>query len=198
VAYSGGSDFSTFSIHSTAFGPPSMSVSAGALADLPNPFGPATSDSSGSSLAFYEETTGYSQTNTFASIERSFEGTVTHPDGSWRDEDWFYTLRITRFLVDPTGGDGITTTPTGADMIAELSRGTFTFEWSANIFTRDCPATGNCVSLSPWVADARNFYASGIATPLAAPAVPEPTSLLLLGTGLLAAATAGRVRRARL
>jgi hypothetical protein len=196
VVSSGGSDFSTFSIHSTTFGPPSMRVSGGTLTDFPNPFGTVTSDSSSSSLLFYEEANGYNQTNTYASVDQLHEGTVMHPDGSWRDEDWFYSLRITRYAVDWTGADGLTTVPTAADMIAELSRGTFTFEWSAYIFTRDCPATGNCVSLSPWVADPRNFYASGIATPQAdTPAVPEPTSLLLLGTGLLAAAR--RVQRER-
>jgi hypothetical protein len=196
ILYSSGSDFATFSIHATQFGPSAMTVSGGALNDLSNPFGAPTSDSSGSSLSFYEETSGYSQTNAFAGIAQSYEGTVTHPDGSWRDEEWFYTLRILRNAVDPTSGDGITTTPTGADMIAELSRGTFTFEWSSNIFTRECPATGNCVSLSPWVADPRNFYASGIATPLVeTTAVPEPATLLLLGTGVFAA-TVGRTRRA--
>jgi hypothetical protein len=189
VVYSFGVDISLFNSHVTRFGPPSMSIGGGSTSDLANPFGTVTSDNSGASLSYSENKNpvGPGTTSLSASVNQSHEGTAFNPDGTSQDQNWFYTLSLFRQTSYLTGGDGSTNPVTGADFLHELSIGTFDLTWSSQIFTRDCPATGNCVQLAQWVADPRNFNAFGTATiHAAAEPVPEPASLLLLGAGLMA------------
>jgi PEP-CTERM motif len=192
VVYSFGVDIDLFNSHVTAFGPPSMSITGGgSLSDLPNPFGTVEFDSSGSSLSYSEtkQPVGGGNTRLTASVHQQHEGTVTNTDGNtWPINYWFHTLTIERRLDYATGGDGITDPVTAADFLHELSIGSFELTWSTQIFTRTCPSEGNCNQLVNFVADPRNFTVFGTATMhVAAEPVPEPTSLLLLATGVMAA-----------
>jgi hypothetical protein len=189
VRYSFGVDISLYSAHVTAFGPPLMSISGGTITDIPNPFGTIDYDSSGSTLGHNEwrQPVGSANTSLTSGIYQAHEGTITNSDGTYGNQSWYHTLRIDRNLTT-NDGDGNTSPVTAADFLNELSIGSFELTWSTHIFTRDCPATGNCNQLAQWAADPRNFDAFGTATMRAAAApVPEPTSFLLLVTGLIAA-----------
>jgi PEP-CTERM motif len=200
VVYSFGVDIDLFNAHVTTFGPPSMSITGGgSLTDLPNPFGSIEFDSSGSSLSYSEnkQPIGGGNTRLTSNINQQHQSVVTNPDGNtWDTAYWFHSISIERRLDYLTGGDGVTNPVTAADFLHELSIGSFELTWSTQIFTRTCPAEGNCNQLAAFVADPRNFTAFGTATiHAAAEPVPEPTSLVLLASGLMATISVNYLKR---
>jgi len=161
-----GYDLDTISIYRADFGSVSMTMQ-GPLAQPLNDLGAMTSETSSSFLYRNEgrQPVGSSYASLYALDTKYYQGGMRE-------------MQLLRSRSSLTGGDGLIAPITGADFVSELSLGSFIFTWNERID-----------------GDPRSFYASGSATLAAVPDVPEPTSLILLGTGLLATVWRRRLPR---
>jgi hypothetical protein len=160
-----GYDLDSISIYRSDFGSVSMTMD-GPLVQPLDVLGTLTSETSSSFLYRNEgrQPVGSSYASLYASDTKVYGSTGMRQ------------IQLLRSRSSDTGGDGQIGWLTAADFVNELSLGSFIFTWNEQVN-----------------ADRRSFYATGTATLAAVPDVPEPTSLLLLGTGLLA--TVWRRRR---
>jgi hypothetical protein len=172
-------DLSTMSIHRSDFASASMTMS-GPLG-IANPF---TTDTADSSAWLYvlegRDPVGAEFAQLSTTDNRQHEELTTLGDGSTHQVLWVSQFQMFGTRRSDTGGDGFAST-TAADFVRELSLNSFFFSWNNYLRTQDCAAGGSC---DAGVMDPRSFYATGTATLVPPPAVPEPTSMLLVVTGL--------------
>jgi hypothetical protein len=160
-------DLSTMSIHRSDFASASMMMS-GPLG-IANPFGTETASSDAWLYVLEGRDPAGSE---FAQLSTS--------DNRQHDDLWVSQIQMFGTRRSDTGGDGFAST-TAADFARELGLNSFFFSWNNYLRTQDCTAGGSCVA---GVMDPRSFYATGTATLVPPPAVPEPTSVLLVVSGL--------------
>lgn len=150
-------DLSNMSIHRSDFASASM-IMSGPLG-IDNPFGTETTSSS----AFLYVLEGRDPAGSeFAQISTT--------DNRQYGDLWVSQIQMLGTRRADTGGDGFASA-TAADFARELGLNSFLFIWNNYLRTQDGM-------------DPRSFYATGTATLVPPPAVPEPTSVLLVVTGL--------------
>jgi hypothetical protein len=172
-------DLSNMSIHRSDFASASMTMS-GPLG-IANPSGTETSTSDAWLYVLEgRDPMGSEFAQLSTSNNRQIDQLTTLGDGSTRDLLWVSQIQMFGTRRSDTGGDGFAST-TAADFVRELGLNSFFFSWSNSLRTQDCIPGAFC---GGDVTDPRSFYATGTATLVPPPAVPEPTSVLLLVTGL--------------
>ena len=175
-------DLSTMSVHRSDFASAAMTMS-GPLSEIAHPFGTETTDSN---AWLYVNEGRDPAGSVFAQLStrdaRQRDELTTLPDGSTHQLFWSQRIEMFGTRRSETGGDGFAST-TAADFVSELGLNSFFFSWNSLFYTQDCSPTAGC---GPQLVDPRSFGATGTATLAVMPAVPEPTTLVLFGSGLVA------------